>query len=311
MKEMAQRLKQHIKYRYKKFSLKFLVAPPIVRPIFIVGTVRSSTTLMAQCLGNHPSICHPRHVHFELSPEWCELANIDIGAPASKRQNCPSLNASDAKEDICQTVRKGFAKIHIEAGGSESTRFLSKSPHLWNKLSFLHRIFPDTSLIITTRDILSTVISTKYLWIDLEKRSGVKHYLPQDPNQCWRCIWPHSPDEVDPCRTFPGGDISVLAEYWLRTYKTIERDIGNFSTVLLIKHHDFVENPGLIMTMAQKVLDIPIVEYPLPVKIDSGRNERWRHELTEQEKKTVKIFIEENYNDINSLKYADKTIANI
>jgi hypothetical protein len=278
-------------------------------PIFLVGTVKSSSTITAQCLGEHPNVIYPRLAHFELSPEWCELAEIDIAVPVTKKPTCPPLSASDATDKICQNVREGFAKILLEEGGNKDSRFFNKSPHLWNKLPFVHQIFPDANLIITSRDIWSTVASTKHLLIDVEKTFGIKHYLPPDPTQCWSCIFPTSPIETDPYRTFPGGDVSVLAEYWLRVYKKIEETANDFSLVFNIRHCDFTENPHAVLDEMFKALKLPKIEYSLPQKIDKSRNERWYDILTEQDKKALKAFIEENYNDIKLLKYADTTTS--
>lgn len=278
-------------------------------PIFMVGTVKSASTITAQCLGEHPNVVYPRMAHFELSPEWCELAEIEIAAPITKIHSCPSVNAGDATDNICQKVRKGFTKIFLEEGGNKDTRFLNKSPHLWNKLSFVHKIFPDTNLIITSRDIQSTVASTKRLFIDVEKTFGIKHYLPPDPKQCWSCIFPTSSIKADSYRTFPGGDVSVLAEYWLRVYKTIEETANNFPIVFTMRYCDFIKNPHSVLIEMYQALKLPNVVHSLPQKIDKLRSERWRDILTEQDKKSLQAFIEDNHNDIKLLKYADTTIS--
>jgi hypothetical protein len=281
----------------------------LTSPIFLVGTVKSATTITSKCLGEHPNVVYPRLAHFELSPEWCELAQIDISVPITKKSNCSPLNADDATDNICQKVHQGFTKIFLEEGGNKDSRFLNKSPHLWNKLPFVQKIFPDASLIITSRDIQNTVASTKRLFIDVEKTFAIKHYLPPEPKQCWSCIFPTSSPVKDPARTFPGGDVSVLAEYWLRVYKTIEETANNFPLIFPIQYRNFIKNPHSVLNEMYQAIKLPTVVHSLPQKIDKSRSDRWRDSLTEEEKKNLKAFIEEHYNDIKLLKYADTTIS--
>ncbi|MEQ9667095.1 sulfotransferase [Coleofasciculus sp. G2-EDA-02] len=188
------KLKERLSRKLRKFSWNFREAPPLKRPVFIVGTVRSGTSIFAKCLGEHPNLIYPRYRHFELTPEWCDLAGIDMAAVITKRHKCPPLKSSDATDNICEQVRQGFAKILVEEGGNKNMRFVNKNPHLWNKLPFLQAIFPDANLVIISRDIYSTVASTKRLFIANNTRHGLNYYLPPEPQSCWRCIFPGYPD---------------------------------------------------------------------------------------------------------------------
>jgi hypothetical protein len=294
----------------RRFSLNFRELPPIVEPIFIVGTAKGGTTLLGECMGQHPNVCHPSYANFELSPEWCQLANIDLAAPSTKKEHCPPLSAEDVTEEICQSVREGFARIMIEEGGSKNTRFLNKSPHLWNKLPFVHGIFPDAHLVVSSRDIVSSVASLKETWAKLEKViGGLKHYLPEDSQHCWSCIRPNSSTPIEPERTFPGGDVSVLADYWLRVYQTIDEQASEFNAVFPVRNREFAQNPDLVFSQLHQALHLPDVNYSLPIRLRQSRHQRWRDILTEQEQKSLKAFIEAHYNQITSLKYADTTIA--
>ncbi len=295
--------------QFRRFSLNFRELPTLVDPIFVVGTAKGGTTLLGQCMGQHPNVCHPTYAHFELSPEWCELAHIDISAPVTHRSNCPPLTEKDATEEICQNMRQGFARIMIEEGGSQKMRFLNKSPHLWNKLPFVQAIFADANLVIASRDIVSTVASLKESWARVTKFTQIKHYLPLDPEQCWSCIWPDSGEQLDPRRVFPGGDAAVLAEYWLRVYQTIEEHASQFKAVGVVKNREFTENPQLALRKVHQAINLPDVPYSLPTRLKQSRNQRWREILTAQEQESLKAFIEAHYQEITSLKYVDTTIA--
>ena len=172
--------------------------------------------------GKNPSILY---TDSELTTEWCDLANIEIARSSSHCIHCPPYRELDATATRCNRVRNGFADILARQGGGPNTRILDKNPHLWNKLTFLRKIFPDAKLIITSRDLRSTVASIKQLWLRQNRKSGKKYYFPTDRECCWLVIPPASPHEREASRIFPGGDVVALAEYWLHTYEMIEKTI--------------------------------------------------------------------------------------
>ncbi len=310
LKHKASTLKDLGLLRARRLSLHFREAPPLVRPIFVVGTVRSATTIVARILGNHPDVCHPKHAHFELSPEWCDLAGISIAAPVTKKCHCPPLDASAATETVCESVRDGFADLCIVEGGRRNSRFLNKSPHLWNKLPFVKAIFADAHLVVACRDIVSTVASTKLLWEWAESTFGVKHYLPIDPKQCWQCVWRDSTVELEPQRMFPGGDVAVLAEYWLRVYRTIDCHANDFDVATSIKHSDFVGDPQAVCNALGQAVDISESAYPTS-GVRPSTSERWREKLTKKEQKSLADFISKHRSEITALQFADTSIIEV
>jgi hypothetical protein len=276
--------------------------PPIERPIFLVGTVRGGTTLLAKCLGAHPEV---HYLGFELSREWCELADMEIAGPGPEKPSCPPYTEADATEELRQKARSGFARIFFEKGGQKGKRLLNKNPHLWNKIAFVKAIFPDAGFVVTSRDIRSSAASTKLLWMKMEKDWGIKHYLPQNPEYCWSCTPPASVDTMDPSRVFPGGHISVLADYWLRAHEMIERTCNSFDTVLLVKHREFVARPQEALNQIQSAIGLSLQNYTMPEKLETSRNDRWRDILTAQEKDDLENFIETHRDRILRLKFAD------
>ena len=195
---------------FQSFRHRFHIPPPqIHRPIITIGTIRSGSTVLAKCLGKHPSILY---TDSELTTEWCDLANIEIARSGQPWIHCPPYRGLDATATRCNRVRNGFADILAREGGGPNTRILNKNPHLWNKLPFLRKIFPDAKLIITSRDLRSTVASIKQLCLRKNRKSGIKHYFPTDRESCYLSIPPASPNEREASRIFPGGDVVVLAE---------------------------------------------------------------------------------------------------
>jgi hypothetical protein len=278
-----------------------IAAPPLRRPIFLVGTVRSGTTFFAYCLEAHPQVIN---AGFELSREWHELAGIEIATPGLPCACCPPAGP-EAVAGRMEEVRDGFARLHLAKGGWSGTRFFNKSPHLWNKLPLVRALFPDAVLLVTSRDLRSTVASTKRLWEKMAADWGGKHYLPEDPAACWSCVPPAPSAGLDPARLFPGGDAAVIAEYWLRVYETIEREAGGFAAVLPIRHQDFVTDPLGTLRKVEGSAGLRPAGYPGLAEVQKDRNQRWRSILDSRETEALEAFVDTHRERIGRLRLAE------
>ncbi len=285
-------------FRSRAFQSLGLSAPPLQRPLFLVGTVRSGTTYFARCVEDHPQVIN---AGFELSKEWHELAGIEIATPGLSCAHCPPAGpeAVAGRED---QVRDGFAQLHAAKGGWSGTRFFNKSPHLWNKLPLVRALFPDAVLLVTSRDLRSTVASAKRLWEKMEKDWGMKHYLPEDPDACW------SADGPDPARLFPGGDAAVIAEYWLRVYETIEREAGAFDSVIAVRHQAFVTDPLGLLREVEETAGLREADYPGLAEVMKDRNQRWRSILDEREQESLEAFVDAHRERIGRLRLAETEV---
>jgi hypothetical protein len=286
-------------FRTRAFQRLGLSAPPLRQPLFMVGTVRSGTTYFGRCVADHPQVIN---AGFELSKEWHELAGLEIATPGLPCTHCPPAGP-EAVAGREEQVRAGFARLHMVKGGWSGTRLFNKSPHLWNKLSLVRALFPDAVLLVTSRDLRSTVASTKRLWEKMEKDWGMKHYLPEDSESCWSLEGP------DPARLFPGGDAAVLAEYWLRVYETIEREAGAFRTALPVRHQAFVEDPDGVLREVERAAGLRAADYPRLAEMQSDRNRRWPQILTAEEQRSVDRFLEANGDRIARLRLAETEVA--
>ncbi|HWM90783.1 MAG TPA: sulfotransferase [Thermoanaerobaculia bacterium] len=286
-------------YRTRVFQKLGLPAPALRQPLFLVGTVRSGTTYFARCVADHPQVIN---AGFELSREWHELAGIEIATPGLPCVHCPPAGP-EAVAGRVEEVREGFARLHSAKGGWSGTRLFNKSPHLWNKLPLIRALFPDAVLLVTSRDLRSTVASTKRLWEKMEKDWGVKHYLPEDPEACWSVQGP------DPDRLFPGGDAAVLAEYWLRVYETIDREAAAFRTVLPVRHQAFVDDPLGVLRNVEREAGLRPSDYPRLAEMQSDRNRRWPQILTAEEQRSVSRFLDTHGDRIARLRFAETEVA--
>lgn len=285
-----------------------IAPPPLQRPIFLVGTVRSGTTFFAYCLEDHPQVVN---AGFELSREWHEIAGVEIATPGLPCAHCPAAGPETVDRPL-EEIREGFARLHAAKGGWSSTRLFNKSPHLWNKLPLVRALFPDAVLLVTSRDLHSTVASTKRLWEKMETDWGMKHHLPEAPDACWDAVPPLSPNPdagLDPARLFPGGDAAVLAEYWLRVYETIEREAAAFRDVAPVRHADFTADPLGTLREVERTAGLRSAAYPALAEVQHDRNRRWRQILTPAEQEAVAHFADEHRERIARLRLAEPLIA--
>jgi hypothetical protein len=240
----------------------------------------------------------------ELSATWHQACRVPLGVPALPAVPCSPLGRSDATLQCRDSIRDAFAALLEPHRQHGKTRFLNKNPHFWNKLPFIRALFPQADLIITARDLRSTVLSTQFLWMRVERQSGVRHYLPPEPDHCWTCL-PEGAAVSDPVRTFPGGDVTVIAEYWLRVYETIDRAAALFDRPLVVKHREFVADPPAVLDDIHTRLGVEPRGRPLETTIDSERNNRWPRLLAAAERERLDAWIDRHHERLTRLESAD------
>lgn len=281
---------------------------PIQRPIFIVGTVRSGTTLLARCLDTHPEIVWAQSEEggLELAAEWYALAGVEIGVPRVPTERCPAVAETVATDRVRRRVQEDFAERLARQGDPATDRFLNKLPHFWNKLPFLRAIFPDACLIVTSRDLRSTVLSTQVLWLRDHRSRNVQYYLPEGREWCWTCLR-NGPGDLERSRLFPGGDPAVIAEYWLRVYETIVAEAAGFEMVVFVRHRDLVRDPLATLARICSELGLAAHDWQIPL-LDPHRNDRWRTLLTTRERNRLETFVAANRQRILGLPQVDTTL---
>ncbi|RDW16410.1 hypothetical protein CWR48_17370 [Oceanobacillus arenosus] len=264
------------------------------KPIFVVGCMRSGTTLLSKLLGEHPGIIH---CGFELKDIWSTEGNVPMSSPKTGDTSCPCLDENDIKpgqlEQLTQAFHKRMDEVIKKKKKNEDGTFLNKNPHFCNKMAFVNGLFPDARFIWIYRDLPNVVASMKKLFDDNS------HYWPiqenDDATRCWiyhpeKC----PPDDVDNTRFFPGGDVRYLAEYWYENNKAVSRFLANQeqNRFLIIKEEELIDNPGEIIDQCFQFLDLPkYVPEKLIQKIDSNRNSLWHERLTDAELQSLHHFV--------------------
>ena len=123
------------------------------RPLFIVGTGRSGTTILGKVLSLHRDVGflnEPKALWHTIYPHEDVIGSYDRG-PAAYR-----LGASDAREDIVRHAHRLFGAYLTAVGAS---RVLEKYPELVFRIPFVRSIFPDAQFLFVIRNGWDTIRS--------------------------------------------------------------------------------------------------------------------------------------------------------
>jgi hypothetical protein len=279
----------------------------ITRPIFIVGTIRSGTTLLAEMLDRSP---HIAYCPFELKDLWSQVGGIPMASAKTRDLNCPEYSAKDTRNDQRENLLASFfQRMTTCAGKAPGAIFLNKNPHLSNKLPLVHALFPDARFIWIHRDLPQVVASIKRLFEDVCQRQGTWHWWPYPSkttkSRCWNAF--HSLDDrpdVSSERIFPGGDIEFIAEYWFETNRAIADFFAATPAAwrLKIAEEALVANPDKeIGRIAAKLETAFPIEVDLKNHIDRSRNEQWRDLLDDRQLESLEGFVRTYAKDIDEI----------
>jgi Sulfotransferase family len=130
------------------------ISTQLDRPIIVVGSPRSGTTLLGDLLQAHPALAYapePRLV-------W-RYGNDGLS---------DALRPEDARPEVCRHIREHFARL-IEQAGRE--RLLEKTPSNALRLGFVDRVLPGCKVVHILRHGVPSVLSIRQYW---EQYAGVR-----------------------------------------------------------------------------------------------------------------------------------------
>lgn len=151
------------------------------RPVFVVGMMRSGTSLAEQIIASHPSASGAGELGF-----WSEAVQAHEG---EARQGMPNV----------ATKRKLAGEyLHVLAEhSSDALRVVDKAPINFDHLGVIHSVFPNARIICMRRDPIDTCLSCYFQQFSVAMKfsmdlGDLAHYWRQ--HQClmthWRTVLP-------------------------------------------------------------------------------------------------------------------------
>ena len=273
-------------------------ARAIRKPVFVLGTMRSGTTLLADFLGRFPGIIH---CPFELKDVWSQAGGVSMASAKTRDTQCFELGAGDVRPG--QRARLSSAlliRMRANAAGKKADAvLLNKNPHLCNKVPLVNDLFPDARFIWIHRPLPQVVVSLRELFAAVQRRQGTWHYWPPPGtvghNRCWQaCHEREALAKLDPGRVFPGGDITYLAEYWFESNRAIREALANIprSRWHEVREEELLRDPdGTLRGCLRFLGEEPAGEIHLDREIDRGRNDRWQSMVSKEERRSIDDFL--------------------
>jgi hypothetical protein len=302
----------------------------IAPPVFVVGCIRSGTTILHQMLKRYfPSAIDIDDVDFEGRAFW-QSRGFNIGSPRTGTR-CDACDGTAATDE-----QKSEMRAHVRERTSGNRHIVNKNPHLSNKIGLVNAVFPEARIVHIIRDDLALVASTKLRLLATYEgenfyRTPFIHYWPEGETlPCWSCVpsdpprlgWrplrrglrrlvfgpqpptlPHEdPVEFrrqhpDPTRYYPGAGFRRIPEYWLRINANIVRQVEAAGIHRQYMALNYAELVGRTRETLDRIAAFAGVEHTasddVPSSLDSSRHEKWRQDLTEEEQNCVATVTEE------------------
>jgi len=228
---------------------RFPAPKKIKKPVFIIGTGRSGTTILGIVLSMH------RDVAFLNEPKalWhSAYEGEDLIGSYSLKGARYRLDASDANLDVKRCMHRLFGWYLTVAGAH---RIVDKYPELIFRIPFVRAIFPDAKFLFLVRNGLDTSISINH-WsarLGLQKNRDIHNWWGLN-NRKWNFlleqIVANDPDlelQFDEIKGFKR-HIDMATVEWIVTMREGLRLREEFpESVHTVLYENLVNNPAKIL----------------------------------------------------------------
>lgn len=133
----------------------------IVRPVLVVSTPRSGSTLLFETLVKAPGL-------FSAGGEsHARIEQVADFFPGSRGWSSNRLDASDARPESVEELARSFYSVLRDRDGASAAgdvRMLEKTPKNTLRVPFFDAAWPDTVFIYLYRDVRQTLASMMEAW---------------------------------------------------------------------------------------------------------------------------------------------------
>lgn len=284
---------------------------PFPAPVFIAGCMRSGTSMLVDKLTQHPQLLK---IGVELNDIWTAIGDAPCRAP------CAYRNETHARPQAGYNMATYFAEFirksrswrrHLmraknyfrEDKGSifldwDNVVPVNKSPHLTNKLRYVHSLFPEGKILFIIRGIEGHSASMKIHFDRNYEETGLISYLPKNPKGCYSRVPQRArqPEGVFPERCYPG-DFSIIPEMWIRLNQLALEDMSELpnGSYKVIVYEELVQNWDVVLRDIFDFLDLEpkhesstkkIIQSQMKIINTTTKGsplEKWRRTLTKEE----------------------------
>ncbi len=253
-------------------------------PVFLLGNVRSGTTLVQDLFGLHPRVA-----------KWFEPRTVWMYADPGRDHD--RFDSSDASPRVKRYIRKRFLRYQRE---HDNKVVMEKTPSNLLRLPYMHAIFPESKYVYVVRHPFAYLSSAEFRWRQaVHLRRVIERFLEAPKTQlhhyAGRLFWDHFRKKVLKTKhvsvwgvRYPGvmDDIKVMsteeviARQWARCCDQIEQDIDAIGRdrVHCIRYEDLVANSlevftGVLAHFGYEMTDE--IETALHEQIDPSRGDKW------------------------------------
>jgi hypothetical protein len=254
-------------------------------PIFLLGNVRSGTSMMLRFFDAHPDVVS----WYEPRTVWC------YAAPTRPHDR---FTERDATPRVRRYIRGRFLKYQRRHGG---LRVMEKTPSNMFRIPYVRAIFPEAKFVYIVREPLANLSSSEIRWRKSINRGHLIERLAETPRSqlpfyvgrlvrdqlrkrvlrrrhvsVWGVRYPGIGDDL---RTMSTEE--VIAKQWASCSRQAEEDLADLGpgTVHRLRYEDFVSDP---VTRFREVLahfDLPPsaeVDEEVRTSVDPNRQQKWR-----------------------------------
>lgn len=254
-------------------------------PIFLLGNVRSGTTMLWRFFGQHPEV----QAWYEPRTVWMYA---DPGRPHDR------FDASDATPRVIRYIRKRFLKYQRQHG---NLQIMEKTPSNVLRIPYVRAIFPESKFAYIIRDPLANLSSSELKWQSAIAGRRLRSQLlntpkSQLPYYAWRMFSDHFRTKVLRQRyvsiwgvRYPGiyenrkrlSVEQIIARQWVACAQQAEEDLAEIdpALVLRLRYEEFVEQPVEQFEKLLQHFDLdmtPELAETIRSTVDPNRRDKWK-----------------------------------
>jgi len=296
-------------------------------PVFLVGSMRSGTTLLMNTLSEHPQLLK---VGFELNPIWTKIG----GAPIN--DDCLECTEKDLRMEYANNMTAYFKDYLVRSKSflrhlariSQRNKFgsggvfydwdnvylLNKNPHLSNKVRYLNAMYPKAKFIVIVRSPHGQCSSLKMMFLKNHKKDGRYLRLPNDSGSSWSKVNATNLNSMDKNEIYPD-KFELFPKAWLKINNLMFDHLKHVpeEQKVVLAYEDLMGKRADSLNRIFEMLDLR-PEHATKVKkiIDKERKihntstkgdplQKWKKHLDESEQKILQETLEMNRSDYEKI----------